>query len=116
SAGQLHAPELPALDVWGTVKPSQGFVHEGEIGVEKVEDTAILPDYGLEEKLGFRAHGISEGVVESGISLRIGVGLFEQAQIKPLSSEVLRQCPGPRIAQHTPSLNLYLFAQAVAGG
>ena len=40
------------------------FVNERVVGVDQIEDAAILPNDGLEQQLGFAAEGVAKVAVE----------------------------------------------------
>ena len=51
-AGALTRRNSRAVDAVDAVVPGQAVVDEGEVGVEEVEDAAVLAQDGLEEQLG----------------------------------------------------------------
>ena len=55
SSGQRHAAEVAAVDVRDAVVPRQPLVDERVVGVQQVEDAAVLAHDALEEQLGLRA-------------------------------------------------------------
>ena len=53
---RLLAPSTVAVGVDDAVVPGQPLVQEGEVGVDQVEDAAVLADDRLEEQLGLLEH------------------------------------------------------------
>ncbi len=69
---QLDPTELLARHTLNAVKLRQPPVHEAEVGVDEVENAAILAEDRLEEQLRLADHGRTQLVVEPGEFLGIG--------------------------------------------
>src|SRR5438874_184494 len=87
----LPPPNLLALNALDAVVFRQTFVDEAEVGVEEIEDTAVLAQDRLEEQLGLADHGRAQLLVEVGKDLRIGGDIGQLPQREPLPRKILHQ-------------------------
>ena len=101
AGGETDAPRARAVDVRDAVVPGEPLVHEREVGVEEVDDAAVLLDDRAEEQLGLALKRLPQVAVEV---RRIGSGVFQLAQEQPLAGEVGDERLGPRIRQHPAHL------------
>src|SRR5262249_19218622 len=91
---QSHTTEVTTMDVRNAIVLSKPFVDKRVIGIEQIDDTAILTNNALEEHLGFPPERLPEIVVEI---LRGSLHFSEFPQTKPLSGKVTDQCLRLRI-------------------
>ena len=72
----------------------------------QVEDVAVFVDDAGEEELGFLGEGLPQVVIEVGELLRVGLHVFQVAQVQPLTREVRAERRGLRIGEHPADLLL----------
>src|SRR5688572_1414825 len=85
---QLHAAEIAAMDTRDAVVTREALIDEGVVGIEQVEDAAVLVHDGIKQHLGFAAERLPQAVVEV---LRVSLHPVELAKVEPLAGEVLNQ-------------------------
>jgi hypothetical protein len=100
---QRHPPEMAAVDMGNAVMPRQTLVQEGVVGVEQIEQAAVVADDAAEQHLRFALERRAQVVVEVP---GFGLKRVEVAQEQPLSGEVLDQGVGLRIRDHPAHLLL----------
>ena len=61
---QLYAHKLLAADIRYSIVLGQGAVDEGEIGIEQIENAAVLAHHRREEHLRLAAHRVAKIRVE----------------------------------------------------
>ena len=108
---QLHPAELRALDPLDAVVLRQPLVHEAEVGVQEVEDAAILAEDRLEEQLALADHARPQIVVEAGELLGIGRDVRQLPGRQPLAREVLDEGGRLRVREHPPHLGIEVASQ-----
>ena len=97
------------------VKLRQPPVHETEVGVDQVENAAILAEDRLEEQLGLADHRRTQLVVEAGKLLGIGSDVGQFSGRQPLTREVLHEGGRLRIREHPPHLGVEVLPQLPPG-
>ena len=80
--------------------PGQSLIQEGRIGGQQLLDTAILPQYPLEEQQRLFAHCSAQLLVEPRKRLAADLDLRELPQFEPLAGEVLDQRLRSRRLEH----------------
>lgn len=110
------ADEFVAGDAGDAVVAGEGFVEVGEVGVDEVEDAAVVADDGFDEQGGLAEHVVAEGVVELGEEFGVGGEEFEIAKLEPLAGEVLDESGGFRALKHAFDLGIELFAELALAG
>ena len=106
SSGDLHAPELAAVDVGDAVMPRQPLVDERVVGIQQIHDAAVFAHDAVEEQRRLFLHRLAKVVVEIGERFQIRSGALEIAQVQPLLGEVGDQRVGSRVRQHPLDLLL----------
>ena len=101
---ELHAPEVAALDVRDPVVLRQPLVDEGVVGIEQIQDAAVLAQDAVEEQLRLLDEGLAQVVVEIRIVRDDRLVSLEAAQIEPLPREVLRERERLRVLDHAMDL------------
>ena len=83
------------------VVPRQTFVDERVVGVQQIDDAAVLADGARDEQLGFALEGLQQAQVVVRIEIRIDDYLVDAPQIQPLRREIVDQRVGrARVGQH----------------
>ena len=103
AVGQRDAPEAAPADVGDPVVPREPLVDEREVGVDQIQDAAILADDGLEQQFRLAPEGVAEVAVEL---LRCRRHVVELPQLQPLSGQIVDERRGRGIRQHAPRLLL----------
>src|SRR5205085_2488512 len=99
----------------------EGLVGKRVIGIEQLQQTAILAEYGVDEEDGLLLHRLRQLIVISREFAAIGAeGNAKLLKAKPLDREVFGHRPRARILQHPPrllpeDLRLMKFARAGEG-
>ena len=101
AVGERHAAEPAPADVGDAVVARQALVHERVVGVDEIEDAAIVADDGVEEQLRLARERVAEVAVELPGA---GRDVVELPQLQPLAGQVLDQRRGARIGQHAARL------------
>jgi hypothetical protein len=78
--------------------------HEGVIGVQQIQHTAIFILDALEKELRLAAERLAQVVVEVGKQFGVGSGGAQVAEIQPLLGKVVDEGARPRIGQHATDL------------
>ena len=99
-----HAPEVAPLHVGNAVVPREPVVDEGVVGVEQVEDAAVLPHDALEEQLRLAAERLPQPVVEVGEEHLRRPRRLQVAELQPLPDEVVGQGAGAVVGEHPAHL------------
>src|SRR5262249_16186943 len=89
----------------------QRVVDEREVGIEQVEDTAILVNDGSEEQLRLAHYRRPQGVVELREEVAVRRQRLEVAGLQPLRSEILGEGPGLAVVEHATHLRLQVLAE-----
>ena len=95
------ASHARAVDVRNAVVTRQPLVHEREVGVEQVDDAAVLLHDRAEEQLRLALERLAQVAVEV---RRVGPGILQVAQQQPLAGEVADERLGARVGQHAAHL------------
>ncbi len=103
-AGQVDFAKMTAPNVRDAIVSGQAFVDEGVVRCEQFLHRAVLEDDGLEQQLGFTAHGHTQTSIEI---LGGRVDRVELAQRQPGRGEIFYQCFCLWVSQHA----LYLRFQ-----
>ena len=86
-----------------SVVPGQPLVDERVVGVEQLDDAAIVAERARHEELGFALERLQQALVVGRISIRIDDHLGHAAQVQPLRGEAVHEgAGGSRIGQHPP--------------
>ena len=101
-----HATEVTAVHVRNPVVAREPLVHEGVVGIQQVEDAAVLAHDALEEELRLGAEAVSKLVVEVREVARIRDVALQVPQHQPLAREVVDERARPRIGEHAAHLLL----------
>ena len=96
---ERHAPKRVALHVRDTVVPGDPSVHEGEVGVDEIQEAAVLLDDRGQEHPRLGQHGIAR-VLELREALPVQLDGLQLVELQPLAGEVLGQGPRLRICKH----------------
>ena len=104
-----------ARDTFDAVVAGEPFVDERVVGVQQLEDVAVLADHAAEHEFGFLLERLAQVVVElAAFGLRGG----ELPQMQPLGREVVDQRARLRVREHSFHLALDFagLAQPLLGG
>ena len=113
---EIDAAELAALDVRNAVEGGQALIQERVIGVDEIEDGAVVANDGLKEELGSRCcMSRRSSFVELGELSGIGLEAIEIADLEPLAAEVVDESARLRIEQHAVDLRVQDFADCGGG-
>src|SRR5687767_10440062 len=100
---ERHAADAAAEDAVHSVVLRQTLVHEGEVGVEQIDDRPILAHNGAEEELGLLLERSAEVLVKV---RRIRPHVLQLTQEQPLAGEVADQRVSARVSEQTANLAL----------
>ena len=89
--GQRHAPEPAAVDAGDPVVARKPLVDERVVGVQQLEDAAILAQRAGDKQLGFALERRPSASVVVRIALRIDDDLVDATQVQPLRGEIVDQ-------------------------
>ena len=84
--------------------PSQALVEERVVGADQFEDAAVAAQDAIQEKIGFAAERLAQGLVEilkQQVVRRLG---FNVVQEEPLLGKIGDQRLGARIGEHPARL------------
>ena len=99
-----HPAEVASLHVGNAVVPRESIVDERVVGVEQVEDAAVLAHDALEEQLRLAAERLPQPVVEVGEEHLRRPRRLQVPELQPLADEVVGQGPGAVVGQHPAHL------------
>ena len=102
--GELNPPEVSALDTGMPVMTGQSLVEESVVGVQKIDQAAVILQYRTEEELRFATHGLSQRFVKVGKPVRVGLSALQIPQLQPLPGKIFHQGLGPGIPEHPLNL------------
>ena len=74
--GELHSAELVPLHIGQAVQLGQSFIDEGVLGIDQVDQAAVLFEDRAEEELGLSGHVGPQLVIEVGELVGVGRDLF----------------------------------------
>ena len=100
---ERYAPKTAAADVRDAVVSRETLVDERVVGIEQVDDAAILVQDGREQKSRLLRKRLAQILVEV---LRDRANRLELPQHEPLRSEVLDECVRLRVGEHAANLAL----------
>ena len=83
--------------------PRQPLVDERVVGVDQIQDAAILADDGLEQQFRLAPERVAEVAVEL---LGAGRDVVELPQLQPLARQIVDERAARGIGQHAPRLLL----------
>jgi hypothetical protein len=94
----------------------QTLVQERVIGVQQVENAAVLAHHRSEKQSGLFQHRGPHPLTEPGKTLRVGRKAIEPLQLQPLKGKVVDQSLRFRILQHPLDLGIQVRAQTTLRG
>ena len=94
--GQRHAPEAAAVNAGDAVVPRELLVDERVVGIEQLEDAAILAQRAADEQLRLALERVHQREVVIRIALGIDDDFGHAAQVQPLRGEIVDERVGRR--------------------
>src|SRR5262245_33877564 len=102
---QSDAAEVAAVHIRNAVMFCEPFIQEGVIGIQKIDDTAILFYDASKEQLSLAAECLAQVVIEVRELPAIRTYSGQISQVQPLPRKIVFQRLRPRIGEHSTDLS-----------